>query len=247
MITIGQLATYAGVTTKAVRHYHSRGLLPEPERDSARYRRYTARHTIDLVKIKTLARAGVPLARIKDLLTADSVRFDDAVAEIDRDVRHRIKELQTVRKRLAQLGNPERLFVPTAVAEFLDRLRDLGASEHMLRSERDVWILLHAVAPEQARYWLADKCASLADPHFCELYLEHDAFYGRSPTDRQTGDLAARTREWIVARQTGSGIAWPALDPAIALLVTSASDMSSPAWPQVVEFVRCLYYADNAA
>ena len=30
MLTIGQLAAYAGVTVRAVRHYHQIGLLPEP-------------------------------------------------------------------------------------------------------------------------------------------------------------------------------------------------------------------------
>jgi DNA-binding transcriptional MerR regulator len=55
MITIGQLAGYAGVTIKAVRHYHQRGLLAEPPRDSSGYRRYTAAHAIQLLKIKTLA------------------------------------------------------------------------------------------------------------------------------------------------------------------------------------------------
>ena len=34
MLTISQLATYAGVTVRAVRHYHQIGLLPEPERDA---------------------------------------------------------------------------------------------------------------------------------------------------------------------------------------------------------------------
>src|SRR5438876_421698 len=33
MLTIGQLAAYAGVTVRAVRHYHQIGLLPEPQRD----------------------------------------------------------------------------------------------------------------------------------------------------------------------------------------------------------------------
>ena len=74
-ITIGQLADYAGVTIKAVRHYHKRGLLEEPPRDASRYRRYTARHALDLVKIKTLAEAGVPLVRIKELLAADPDAF----------------------------------------------------------------------------------------------------------------------------------------------------------------------------
>ena len=35
MLTIGQLAAYAGVTVRAVRHYHQVGLLPEPERDAS--------------------------------------------------------------------------------------------------------------------------------------------------------------------------------------------------------------------
>jgi DNA-binding transcriptional MerR regulator len=43
-ITIGQLADYAGVTIKAVRHYHKRGLLEEPARDASGYRRYSVRH-----------------------------------------------------------------------------------------------------------------------------------------------------------------------------------------------------------
>src|SRR5690242_17227266 len=90
LITIGQLAAYAGVTIKAVRHYHERGLLEEPQRDSSGYRRYGARHAIDLVKIRTLAEAGVPLARIKELLAADPERFTAAIAEIDRGLRTRV-------------------------------------------------------------------------------------------------------------------------------------------------------------
>ena len=42
MLTISQLASYAGVTVRAVRHYHAKGLLPEPERDHSGYRRYDA-------------------------------------------------------------------------------------------------------------------------------------------------------------------------------------------------------------
>ena len=86
MITIGQLAGYAGVTIKAVRHYHQRGLLAEPPRDSSGYRRYSAQDAIELVKIKTLGDAGVPLARIKELLAADPDRYATAIAEIDRDL-----------------------------------------------------------------------------------------------------------------------------------------------------------------
>ena len=62
MLTISQLAAYAGVTVKAVRHYHAKGLLPEPERDHSGYRRYDAQAVVELIRIRTLADAGVPLA-----------------------------------------------------------------------------------------------------------------------------------------------------------------------------------------
>ncbi|MHB1434078.1 MAG: MerR family DNA-binding transcriptional regulator [Streptosporangiaceae bacterium] len=34
VITIGQLAGYVGVSTKTIRVYHNKGLLPEPDRDN---------------------------------------------------------------------------------------------------------------------------------------------------------------------------------------------------------------------
>ncbi|WP_374777301.1 MerR family transcriptional regulator [Streptomyces sp. NBC_01310] len=67
MITIGQLAGYIGVSIKTVRVYHDKGLLPEPDRDASGYRRYGASDAVALIKIRTLAEAGVPLARIRDL------------------------------------------------------------------------------------------------------------------------------------------------------------------------------------
>src|SRR4030095_11896003 len=103
MITIGQLAAYAGVTVKAIRHYHQRGLLAEPPRDSSGYRRYSAEHANELVKIKTLAEAGVPLARIKELLAADPDRFATAIAEIDRTLQQRADQLQRTRERIRRL------------------------------------------------------------------------------------------------------------------------------------------------
>src|SRR5215467_11237181 len=96
-LTISRLAGYAGVTIKAVRHYHRRGLLPEPPRDSSGYRRYTADHAVTLVKIKTLADAGVPLARVKELLAADPAEFTAAIADIDADLRRRAADLKRTR------------------------------------------------------------------------------------------------------------------------------------------------------
>jgi len=104
VLTISQLATYAGVTVRAVRHYHARGLLPEPDRDRSGYRRYDAAAVVALIKIRTLARAGVPLSRIQDLLAAQDDEFAAAVADVDRRLRAEIRERQDHRDRIAQLG-----------------------------------------------------------------------------------------------------------------------------------------------
>ncbi len=72
MLTIGELASYAGVTIRAVRHYHQVGLLPEPERNASGYRTYDATAVVRLIRIRTLAEAGVPLARVQELLDADA-------------------------------------------------------------------------------------------------------------------------------------------------------------------------------
>ncbi|HEY5394485.1 MAG TPA: MerR family transcriptional regulator, partial [Trebonia sp.] len=97
MLTISQLAAYAGVTTRAVRHYHNVGLLPEPERDASGYRRYGATAVVSLIKIRTLANAGVPLSQIAQLLRADPVAFADAVKRIDDQLRDEVERLEASR------------------------------------------------------------------------------------------------------------------------------------------------------
>ena len=86
MLTIGRLASYAGVTIRAVRHYHQIGLLLEPERDASGYRTYDADAVVRLIRIRTLAEAGVPLARVRELLDADPETFAAATAEIDQQL-----------------------------------------------------------------------------------------------------------------------------------------------------------------
>ncbi|MEU6189109.1 MerR family transcriptional regulator [Nocardia sp. NPDC047038] len=238
MITIGQLARYAGVTIKAVRVYHERGLLPEPPRDSSGYRRYSAEDAIDLVKIKTLARSGVPLARIKELLTANSDEFAAAIAEIDRMLAERAEEIRRTREQIAELGSGDRLFVSADVAEYLARLRELGVSDRAVRMERDIWILLQSVAPEQASDWVADKLDAIDDPRFRAIYLDYDAAFDWSPDDPRLVDLADRTRRWIIGRRTGAGRTTPALDPKLVRLVNESVGVTSPAWERLTKIAQ---------
>ncbi|MFF4624138.1 MerR family transcriptional regulator [Nonomuraea jabiensis] len=238
MITIGRLADYAGVTIKAIRHYHERGLLPEPDRDSSGYRRYTAKDAIDLVKIRTLANAGVPLARIKDLLDADPDALAAAIAEIDHDLHDRIEQLRRTRDQLAELRGGDRLFVAPEVADHLDDLRELGVSEHRIHLERDGWILMRTASPEDARRWIAEKRELMTDPEFRALYLEHDAAYDWSPSDPRLPALADRTRDWFAKHHSRSENR-PVHNPAIARLAAqSQPGASSPAWDRLAQLME---------
>ncbi len=241
MITIGQLADYAGVTIKAVRHYHQRGLLAEPPRDSSGYRRYSAEHAIHLVKIKTLAEAGVPLARITELLAADPDKFAAAIAEIDRNLAERAEELLRTRERIAQLSAGDRLFVSAEVADFLDRLHELGVSQRSVQMERNGWILVQSVSPKEAAIWIADKRDAIGDPEFRAIYLEYDAAFDWSPDDPRLYALADRTQRWLANRRGRSEDGEsPVPDPAIAQLVATSAGASSPAWDRLNEIARQL-------
>jgi len=172
VITIGQLAAYAGVTIKTVRHYHQRGLLAEPPR-------------------------------------------------------------------VAQLSAGNRLFVSPEVADYLDRLHELGVSRRTLHMERDIWILLQSVVPREAGIWIADKRDAITDPQFRALYLEYDAAFDWSPNDPRLHALADRTHRWIANRYGRlEGAQWPVPDPAIAQLVSTSVDASSPAWDRLTEIAK---------
>ena len=171
MLTIGQLAAYAGVTVRAVRHYHHVGLMPEPTRDFSGYRTYGAADVVRLIRIRTLAEAGVPLARVQELLHASPAEFGDAVAQVDAELRAKVRELQDHRRRIARLAAGDSLAVPPEVVPYLDKLRAHGASEAVVEGERDAWVLMAARWPEKIPEFMVDKLAQLDDPRVVRLYL----------------------------------------------------------------------------
>jgi len=170
MLSIGQLAAYAGVTVRAVRHYHHVGLMPEPPRDFSGYRAYGAADVVRLIRIRTLAEAGVPLARVQELLDATPAEFGLAVGQIDAELRAKVRELREHRRRIARLAAGDTLAVPKEVVPYLDKLRASGASQAMVEGERDGWILVAARWPEKIPEFMADKLAQLDDPRTVRLY-----------------------------------------------------------------------------
>ncbi len=197
MLTIGQLASYAGVTVRAVRHYHAKGLLPEPERDHSGYRRYGAGAVVELIRIRTLAEAGVPLSRVQHLLAASDEEFAAAVAEIDHRLRGEIRERQRHRERIARLAVGESLVLPPEVVAYLDRMRELGFRERLVEIERDSWILIAAQVPEQVQPLMALKHAQIEHEPLRRLYLDLGDVADCAPDDPRLPALADRVAAFI--------------------------------------------------
>ena len=221
MLTISQLASYAGVTVRAVRHYHAKGLLPEPERDHSGYRRYDAAAVVELVKIRTLADAGVPLSRVRELLAAGKQEFAAAVEDIDRRLRVEIRERQRHRDRIAQLAAGDSLALPPEAVAYLDRMRELGFRERLIEVERDSWILIAAKMPEEVPALMAIKRVQIESEALRRLYLDIEDLVDCGPDDPRLPALADRVAAFIEAAAAefdGVEDVAPVSDDLVALL-----------------------------
>jgi DNA-binding transcriptional MerR regulator len=240
VLTIGRLASYAGVTIRAVRHYHQIGLLQEPERDTSGYRTYDAVAVVRLIRIRTLAEAGVPLARVRELLDADPETFAADTAEIDRQLRAQISALQEHRRRIAQLGSGDSLALPKEVLDYLDRLRALGAPEAIIQPERDAWILMAARLPETIPALMAEKVAQLDNPKVVRLYqlIARIAENGEDEELlRETADLLIELFEQAAASGELDRQDEHMPDAAFIGLMDSFADASHPAVARLRELI----------
>jgi DNA-binding transcriptional MerR regulator len=199
MLTISQLASYAGVTVRAVRHYHAKGLLPEPERDHSGYRRYNAAAVVELIRIRTLAHAGVPLSRVQELLAAGDEEFAAALEDIDRRLRAEIRERQHHREQIGQLTAGDSLVLPPEAVGYLDRMQELGFPQHVIEIERDSWILIAAQIPDEVAAFMAIKHAQIEHQPLRQLYLDVGELAECTPNDPRLPLLADRVEAFLEA------------------------------------------------
>jgi DNA-binding transcriptional MerR regulator len=154
---------------------------------------------VSLIKIRTLANAGVPLSQIRPMLEANASTLVEMIQRIDTDLRDEIERLETSRKQIAQLTAGDSLALPPEVISYLDRLREIGASERMVQGERDGWILIAARWPDCVRELMPGKFAQLDDPQLVRLYrvlseiFEGDA--GDDPRLEEAADIMAGLAE----------------------------------------------------
>lgn len=236
MLTIGQLASYAGVTVRAVRHYHAKGLLTEPDRDHSGYRRYSAGAVVELIKVRTLAEAGVPLSRVRELLVANEAELAAAVADIDRRLRAEITERRRHRERIAHLAAGDSLALPQEAVDYLDRMRKLGFAERFVDGERDAWILVAAQLPEQMPLYMSLKQEQLDDPEALAFYREVAEAVSWAPDDPRLEVLCDRLVALLDDDVGGDGYEGPPRE--LAALLDSMFLELVPVAPRILQLLE---------
>lgn len=108
-LTIGKVATQAGVNIQTVRYYERRGLLnPDGRRDSG-YRLYTDEAVRKIQFIKNAQALGFTLREIMQLLrlkVSDTARCGDVKRKAEaklKDIRAKMEGLKALEKTLADL------------------------------------------------------------------------------------------------------------------------------------------------
>jgi len=127
-MTIGMLATAAGVNVQTVRYYERRGLLPAPPRTAAGYREYADSDVARIGFIRRAQKLGFTLNEIDELL---SIRIAPDIARTDlrrrvaakiNDVETKIRELESIRGALTHIARTCEVHGPLGDCPFLEAL-----------------------------------------------------------------------------------------------------------------------------
>ena len=102
LLTVGQLASQAGVRPDTIRYYERAGLLPAPRRTSGDHRRYEPAGVDRLLFIRGAQRLGLRLAEIRELLAVRDTGVC-ACEPAEGMLRRHVAEIDTEMARLARL------------------------------------------------------------------------------------------------------------------------------------------------
>ena len=148
-LLIGDVARLCGISTRAVRHYHSAGLLAEPPRDSSGYRRYGTAEVIALVRIARLRALGMPVPTISARLNGgDGMVVTDDLKALADELTAEIVQLSQLRDRIAAAVDAQALADPaSALAGALREYGRLSDEDDLMPAEAEAARLVDALHP----------------------------------------------------------------------------------------------------
>ncbi|MFD5421705.1 MerR family transcriptional regulator [Streptomyces sp. NPDC127069] len=236
---IGEIAALVGVTTRAVRHYHHVGLLPEPARRANGYRAYTVRDAVLLARVRRLTELGLGLDEVRDVLADDAGReLADVLAELDADLARQEAELAERRRRLAALlaaGPGEGEPVSPALAALLAKAPPTDSPA--AAKDREHLTLLDATgAAGEELYAVLGPLA--ADPDVLALYERLDELADAPADDPRIGPLA---EAMVAAVPAAAFDAIPSAGPVVPGFGEALLAEYAPAQAEVVRRVMAAF------
>ncbi|MER7011430.1 MerR family transcriptional regulator [Saccharopolyspora sp. NPDC000359] len=208
---IGEIAALVGVSTRAVRHYHHQGLLPEPERSANGYRRYGLRDAVVLARIRRLTELGMSLDEVRDALADDSgSELREVLVELDRDLAEQERRIRERRARIGQLierADRGELgaegVVSPGTADLLAALRTADQPAPLAALERELFALMDTTSGDQRDQVLAAVLPAIQDPGVRargqELERRLDELAEAAPDDPRVAPLAQALVDHIPA------------------------------------------------
>lgn len=187
----GELARLAGVTVRALRHYHQVGVLAEPARGGNGYRDYDVHDLIRVLRIRRLAALGVPLERMPDLLDGSSGDAGALLDELDAELAEQIGHLSRQREIIARLRASDAApDLPPELAPFLAVFAS-GLSPDLAKFDRDQSVLLAHLAGDDGIPHITRLYRRLSEPALAPAVVDVNERFGRLGPDTTELDIAA--------------------------------------------------------
>ncbi|ANW65017.1 MerR family transcriptional regulator [Mycobacterium sp. djl-10] len=220
-----EIAEIAGVSLRAVRHYHQVGLLAEPDRRSNGYKQYGVAHLVRLVRIKRLTDLGFSLPQIAEMGDADE-HPGQALRDLDAELAATIARLQAARDELAVILEhaaptdlPPEFVAPAHLAAMSDADRAMVVVLNRVLGPRgqQVYRDLLRDPPQDPAFSEFDTLPTDADESLRQDLAERLAPQVKALADAHPGLLDAQADA-----PSGPGFARRAIDDASAELYTAA-------------------------
>ncbi|WP_242892980.1 MerR family transcriptional regulator [Actinomadura litoris] len=223
---IGELAALVGVSTRAVRHYHHLGVLPEPERLANGYREYRLRDAVVLARVRRLTELGLSLGEVRDVLADGRGReLREVLLELDADLARQQEALRERRERLAELLTRTDLDADSTVpAQAAAVLKSVAPGDSRFADlDREMLTLVASLGAEEDQERFLAMLAPLTDPEVAArsraLYARLDELEDAPADDPRTEalarDLAAHLPEPMARLMAGD----PADEPRMRALL----------------------------
>lgn len=239
-----ELAALAGVTVRALRHYHQLGILDEPVRSANGYRTYTVHHLVRVLRIKRLSSLGFPLHGLAPLLDDDPADGAEMLDRLDAETAAEIDRLVARRDMIAQLKRwnaaPD---LPDALAPYAAVFAASVANSTLGRFDREQAILISHLAGAEGAEAVSAVYARFSEPDALEASIALTRRLESLEADAAESEITALVDDVVTAfaplvEELRDDAAEPDLAQAVSLVTEYANDVLNPAQQRVIERVE---------